>query len=431
MHLPFLHRFTRFLSTQPGRHPRRLTLQRSLRACAVCLMAAATPAHAQGDASRQDVYLETMFLIANGHKQEASEALARIIQDEPEHAGAWLDLALLQCEMGRADEAEQLFAEIVARFQPPPVIIEIITKKRAQGCGVAPHPGRLSFLLGRGFDDNVNQGASTPNFSIGSGSTLIELQLLPEFLPRRDQFTFIAFDYAGTLNTHGTTGFVQLQARVNDELSRFNTGLLAVGAEHPWQAGNWRMRGTGTLAALSLGGALYQTQGRLQVQASPPWSLPEGLRLDLTAGVANVAYPTQSSFDATTWEMRGLLNYSTRQTKLQATLGVAFDQATADRPGGDRHGWSAGIQGSTRLAHSIFGELGWSRQTWRSESAYSPGLIDQARNQTTDTLRAGLIVPLTAQQAVNIELRQVWNRENVSVFEYDNRQLLLSWQWRN
>lgn len=394
-------------------------------------MAAATTAYAQADAASHDVYLEAMYLIANGQKQAASEVLARIIQDEPEHAGAWLDLALLQCDRGRGREAEQLFDEIVARFQPPPVILEIIAQRRALGCHGKPRPSQLSFTLRRGYDDNANQGASTPYFSIGSGSTLTELQLLPEYLPMRDQFTQASVDYARKLNAHGTTGFVQAQARINDKLSHYNTGLLAVEVTHPWQTGNWRMRGAGTLAALSLGGALYQTQGRVQLQATPPLSLPKGLRFDLSAEVASVAYPTQSSFDATTWEMRGLLNYGTRQTRVQATAGYSFDQASAARPGGDRWGWSAGIQGSTRITDTVIGELGWSHQTWRSESAYSPGLIDQTRSQATGSLRAGLTIPVAARQAVHIDLRQVWNRENVPVFEYDNLQFMLSWQWRN
>lgn len=398
---------------------------------AVFLMTAATAVCAQEGSSGNDVYLEAMHLIAIGQKQEASDTLARIIRDEPEHAGAWLDMALLQCAMGRAEEAERLFAEIEARFLPPPVILEIIARQRARGCAGEQPASQFSFRLGRGFDDNVNQGASTPYFAIGTGSTRIELQLLPEYLPRRDQFTIFSLDAARKLNNHGTMGFVQFQARFNDELDRYDTALVSVSAEHPWLTGSWRMRSTGTLAALSLGGDLYQKQGRLQVLASPPLPLPDGLRLDLSAGVVSIAYPTQSSFDANTWEMRGLLDYGTQRVQVQATLGCSFDHASAARPGGDRWGWSAGIQGSTRITNTVFGELGWNRQTWRGESVYSPGLIDQVRNQTTDILRAGLIFPVTAQQTVHIDLRQVWNRENVTVFEYDNQQLLVSWQWRN
>lgn len=400
--------------------------------CAALLMAVAASACAQDDSSSQDVYLETMRLIANGQKQEASDALARIIRDEPAHAGAWLDLAILQCEMGHAEEAERLFAGIVARFQPPPAILEVIAQRRALGCAGVQPVGRVSLVLGRGFDDNVNQGASTPYFAIGAGSTRIELQLLPEYLPKRDQFTILSAEYARNLNARGTTGFVQFQARSNDVLSRYDAALVSVGAEHPWHAGDWRIRGAGMLSALSLGGVLYQKQSHLQVLISPPLPLPENLRFDLSAGVTGIAYPTLSNFDANLWEMRGLLNYGTQQTQVQATAGYSSDRASsAARPGGDRRGWSAGIRGSTRVISNVFGELGWSHQIWRSESAYSPGLINQTRNQAIDVLHGGLIIPVAARQAVRIDLRQVQNRENISIFQYDNRQLLVSWLWRD
>jgi len=399
--------------------------------CAALQMALAAAAYAQDDSTSQDVYLETMRLIANGQKQEASEALARIIRDEPEHAGAWLDLAILQCEMGHTEEAERLFSGIVDRFQPPPVILEIIAQQRAQGCADRQPAGRVSLTLGRGFDGNVNQGASTPYFSLGAGITRIELQLLPEYMPKRDQFTVLSAEYARNLNAYGTTGFVQFQTRRNDELTQYDVALVSVGVEHPWHAGDWRMRSAGMLAALSLGGALYQKQSHLQVQVSPPLTLPESLRFDLSAGVASVAYPTLPNFDANTWEMRGRLNYGTQQAQVQATAGYSIDRASAARPGGDRRGWSAGIQGNARVTNDVFGELGWNRQTWRGESAYSPGLIDQTRNQEIDVLRGGLIIPVAERQAVHIELRQVRNRENVSIFQYDNRQLLVSWQWRD
>lgn len=402
---------------------------RRLCAGATLMMAAATVAYAQGDPTGQDVYLEAMRLIANGQKQDASDALTRMIQQEPEHAGAWLDLAILQCEMGRAEEAERLFAEIVARFQPPPGILEIIARRRAQGCDGWQPASRSSLMLGRGADNNVNQGASTSYFTLGSGNSRLELQLLPEYLPKSDWFTILSAEYARDLSAAGTMGFVQFQARQNDALARYNTTVIAAGAEHPWRIGDWNIRGGAVLSALSLGGRLYQKQHQLQARIAPPLALPGNLQFSLSAGVAHVAYPTLANLDANIWEMRGLLNYRTQQAQAQASLGYSSDRASAARPGGDRRGWMAGMQGQTRITDEVFGELGWSRQTWRSESAYSPGLIDQSRNQTTDILRAGLTIPVAARQAVRIEWRDVRNKENISLFQYNNRLLLLSWQW--
>ena len=81
--------------------------------------------------------------------------------------------------------------------------------------------------------------------------------------------------------------------------------------------------------------------------------------------------------------------------------------------------------------NKVFGELGWIRQAWAAESIYSPGLIDQVRHQTTDILRGGLIIAVAPRHALHIELRQVINAENISVFQYDSRQVQVSWQWLN
>lgn len=401
-----------------------------LRALTLCLMVG-TSAHAQNGRVQQDFYLDAIQSIIDGRKQDASDALMRMIQQEPDHAGAWLDLAIIQCELGHAEEAERLFAAIESRFHPPPGIMDVIARQRAQGCAGWRPTSRMSFMLGRGFDNNVNQGASTPNFTLGTGNSRVELQLLPEYLPQSDQYTALSTEYARDLTANGTMGFVQFQARRNDALTRYNTVSIAVGAEHPWRIGGWSVRGAGVLAALSLGGQLYQKQSQLQARISPPLPLPESLRFSLLTGVTHVAYPTLPNFDANTWETRGLLNYRTQQTRAQASVGYASDRASAARPGGDRQGWIASIQGRTRVADNVFGELGWSRQTWHSESVYSPGLINQVRNQTTNILRGGLIIAIAARQAVHIELREVKNKENIPIFQYYSRQLQVSWQWQN
>lgn len=395
-------------------------------------MAVASTSCAQGDPAPPDISQEALRLFANGQKQEAIDALERLVRDKPEHAGAWLDLALLRCEMGHAEEAERLFAELAARFQPPSNIQKVIGQQLAKGCTkVQPPAERLSLMLGRGFDDNVNQGASTPYFFLGNGSSRIELQLLPEYLPRRDQFTFLSAEYMRNSDAYGTKGFLQFQARNNDVLARYNTAVISAGAVQPLPAGNWRVSGAAALSAFSLGGALYQKQGNLQVFASPPLPLPENLRFDLSAGVTCAAYTMQSNLNARIWETRGQLNYAAQRAQVQVMAGYSSDRASAARPGGDRHGWSAGLQGNVHVTGDVFGELGWNRQTWNSELAYSPGLIDQARNQTTDIARLGLTIPVAARQAVRIDLRQVKNKENISIFQYDNRQLLLSWLWRD
>jgi hypothetical protein len=75
--------------------------------------------------------------------------------------------------------------------------------------------------------------------------------------------------------------------------------------------------------------------------------------------------------------------------------------------------------------------LSWTRQQWDSATPYSPELlIDQVRAQRTQILRAVLSWQLRKDHSLILEARGVRNRENISIFQYDNRQLQFSWQWQ-
>lgn len=373
-----------------------------------------------------DLYLEAMQSIAEGRHGDAGELLERMIARGPRHAGEWLDLALIECALGRETQAEGLFRDIEARFAPPPGIRDIIGQRRAQGCAIRTARQQWSLGLARGTDSNVNQGASNPFFNIGNGAPL---ELLPSYWPRGDQYTVLSGEYLRDLTRNGDLGFFQAQLRQQDHLSGFDTASLFAGAEHPWRLANWRMRSFGLGGLLTLGGKLYQSQAQLQLSATPPLRLPEHVDFSLLAGMSRTRYQTLINFDATTMELRGILGYRAGPGTLQLSLGLLSDNGHTARPGGDRSGWSARLSARTRLAGKLEGEFDWLRQNWQGSTSYAPGLIEERRRQATRALRATLIYPLAADQALHLEWRQVHNAENISIFQYDSRQLQLSWHW--
>ncbi|WP_292938403.1 tetratricopeptide repeat protein [Noviherbaspirillum sp.] len=381
--------------------------------------------------AQQELYMDALHSIAEGRPDDATDVLTRMIEQEPQHAGAWLDLAIIQCELGNAAEAERLFRIIEDRFSPPPGIQEVIAAHRAKGCHGWQARSQWSLMLGRGIDSNVNQGASSPNFSIGSGSSRVDLQLLPEYLPQHDQYTLLSAEYSRNLNKNGTVGFVQLRSRENDSLTRYNTTSLRFGIEHPWRIGDWGVRATGAAGFLTLGNQLYQKQGQIQVRVAPPLQLPDHFRFNVLTGLTRVQYATLANYDSNTIETGGLLAYQDNKTQVEASAGYLTDRGGTARLGGDRTGWFASIQGNVRVGNNLTGELGWSHQHWLSTSAYSPGLIDQIRRQDTELLRAALVVPIKPQHSLHIELRQVRNNENISIFQYNSQLLQVSWQWQN
>ncbi|OEZ53140.1 tetratricopeptide repeat protein [Duganella sp. HH105] len=398
---------------------------------AAALLALAPAALAQGDAEEsQQLYRQALQSISEGRKNDASETLMRVIEQEPLHAGAWLDLALIQCALGHADEAERLFNTIRQRFNPPPGIVELISEARSAGCAHWRPHAQTAFSFGRGVDQNVNQGSSVGTYSASAGGVPVELPLTPEFLPQHDQYTAVTADYLSDLTPNGTTGYLQFQSRRYDRLGLYNSSSLFAGVDTPWRFGRWTLHGSATLGLITLGTQLYQRQTQVQARLGPPLPLPGSMQFNLTAGLTHVEYLTLSNFNSNTGEIRGQFSYRLDDDSASASVARLADRAGSARPGGNREGWAASAQWRRRLFGETSGELAYTAQHWRSSSAYSPGFLDQVRDQTTQVLRLTLNYPLSNTQSLQLEARQVRNKENISIFQYNDRQLQLSWQWQ-
>jgi hypothetical protein len=412
----------------------RAVLRSALLACA--LASAAWPGFAAAqdgtadDAQVQDLYEKALQSIAEGRKTDASETLMEVIEQEPLHAGAYLEVALIQCSLGRSDEAERLFAIVETRFDPPTGILELIAEARESGCTTWNASTSSSVSLGRGVDQNVNQGASNPIYIVATNGGEIELPLLPDFLPKKDQFSFYSADYMREITANGTLGFVQLQGRRNDRLDEYDSSSVHFGVEVPHRFGRWTSRTSATAGLVSLGGHYYQRQLQLQVRVAPPLPLPAHTRFDMTGSATRTEYLRLTNFDSNLFEARGHLSYRKEDFDVSASLGYQNDLALAQRPGGDRIGYALNLLARTKMGKVLDAELGFTRQRWQSADAYSPGLIDQARDQTTDVLRAALIYPMNKHHSLHLEARAIRNKESIAFFEYDNRQLQLSWQWQ-
>ncbi|WP_183440065.1 tetratricopeptide repeat protein [Pseudoduganella violacea] len=399
--------------------PRRHLAALALSLPAALALAEAPPAGSdEAPPESQQLYQEALQSIAEGRKNDASATLQRVIENEPLHAGAWLDLALIQCALGHTAEAERLFAAVEVRFDPPEDILKLIAEAREKGCaGWQPH-SQSSFSVGRGIDQNVNQGAREAEL------------LLPDFLPKHDQYSTLSADHVRDLTPNGSIGFVQYQARRYDQLHQYDSASLYAGVESPWRFGRWTLRANAMLGLITLGGQLYQRLSQVQLRVGPPLPLPGSWQFSVTGGLTHVAYTTLENFDANTVELRSQLSYRGGDSYASLSLAAQRDHALAARPGGDRHGWQVAAQWRRRLYGELIGELGYNRQQWNNERVYAPGFLDQVRRQASHLWRATLSYPLTRTQSLIVEGRAVRNKENISIFQYNDRQLQISWQWQ-
>ena len=403
--------------------------------CALWLFTSLVNAQSTAAINDEARYQQALQWMAEGRYTQAREGLLQLLAQQPAHAGAWLDLALLHCLMGQGNEAKVLFAEVSERFAPPAALREAIESLSQQGCGREPAKFSARLRLGLGTDSNVNQGASNPSFTLGSGANATPLMLAAEYTPRADQFKALVLEGSLPVGTDGVLAYAQAQARQHNHFPQYDLGAVVLGLENPWQWGPWGWRANVSAALTALDGALYQRQVQLQLKAlapssallPPPWQLPAGWLLGGSGTWTGASYPTLSGFDSQVWEVRGVLAYESEGRSAQASAGYALDQGQTQRPGADRSGAVLGLGARLPMGGLVSAELGVSLQSWRGDQAYSPGLIDDRRQQTSLQLRAALAVPLAARQALHFELRHVRNNENVSVFTYQGSQLQLSW----
>jgi hypothetical protein len=190
------------------------------------------------------------------------------------------------------------------------------------------------------------------------------------------------------------------------------------------------MRTTASAGLITLGGKLYQRQAQLQARVTVPLPLPQGLQLNVVASGAYNDFLTLTNFNSNVWELRSQLAMRRGASYANASIGYLEDHALAQRPGGDRQGWFGNLLWRRQIAGPLVGELAYTHQTWNSKSAYLPGLIEQVRTQSTGVLRASVAYALSRHQTLQLEGRVVRNRENISIFEYNNSQVQLSWQWQ-
>jgi hypothetical protein len=398
-----------------------------LAAASAAAPAAAAAQAPEAMAPNGDLYLRALRAIAENRTEDAAELLTQFLQSEPEHAGAWLDLAISQCELGRAADAERLFDEITTRFAPPPGIMDMISQHRAQGCAAPAFRTQYALSASLGYDNNVNQGASSRFFGTGSDGRPAELD--KDFLPKADRYTQLNGEISRPIGHRSTVGFGQVRLRRHASVRDQDTSSVLMGVDQSWQLASWQGRATAAVGWLELGGRYYQRQSQLQLRTYPPVPLPSWLDWSTNLGVVRTTYPTRIANDGTTSELGTML--STRGMRWQGvvTAGINHDHGEEGRLGGDRKGWYTSGLLYGPLGSRLKGQFSLSRQHWRGTEAYAPNVIDDIRHQDTTQLSATVTLPLQGRHSLQLEWRGVRNRENISLFQYNSRSIQLNWRW--
>ncbi|GGX10991.1 hypothetical protein GCM10011282_16620 [Undibacterium macrobrachii] len=400
------------------------------------LMCIAAPAQLDDTSQNAatDQYLQALKAINEKRHLDAKILLEKLIESEPQHAGALLDLAIMQCNLGNRVEAERLFNFMIQRFTPPPAILEIIEIHRKTGCAIKAPEVNQSFSIERGYDTNANQGALNSIFTIDDFGTPINLQLLPEYLPKSDNYISASLDLSQE-TAAGNNIYLQLRGRQFSTLTNFNSVGLATGVESQFNLNNWKIHPSASLNILSLASALYQKQVTARIKFDVPQSSQSLMKYSIVSSLAKIAYPTIKNFDGNNVELRVLGTKQSDHYFFNLNAGLMFDYGNEFRLGGNRRGWTAGVflRSATPWqieGKPIFAEVAYQHQNWQNSKIYLAGLINVKKHQSNHVFRTALGWAINPNNTVQLEYRQIANRENVSFLSFDSKQIQISWQWQ-
>jgi hypothetical protein len=385
-----------------------------------------------GSVSAASFYEQGLQALDARQFTRARELLALAVQENPDHAGAWLDLALAAFGEGDAALADEILRTLTARFGTPQALAPIMAQLRheidARLAPVGLQPDgwqpRLRVQLAGGVDSNANAGLAASDIALTLPQGSIVLPLNPTLRERSD--TFLTGLFALSARRNMPVGVIepeiQVRARRNQSVTEFNTrevnlglswvvplGEPALGEARPAIARQMRFQGLSQ--NLWLGGqALLRS---LQVGAEHQWA---GRVCGPAAGASldDRHFPDRDNLDSRlAWAslrlncLFGLEDPHGRMSRASAYLRNGQEAARTapsavqpgvGRTGGDTRHVEAGLAYSRLfpqgwLAGRLDAELVWARA--KDSEGYSVLLQNNARREMNrGTLNLAYSIPL-------------------------------------
>ena len=334
----------------------------------------------------------------------------------PGVAGEIMDTAVEHCRRGEREQALAMFRAIREQLSPPPGIARLIQDLEASGCTEAgPAKQAFRLLASAGWDSNVSQGITARSLTIGSGDGAIELELDDSYRPRSSAFAQASLDY----NTRNAASGINLQigagARKNASQKAFDLGTLSASASRDFGLHGMPARVQADWAEIWLGGRHYQRTQNLAGQLARPDATGAWLG---SLATGRVEYLTQAAQNG--WQMEAGLQREIRIGSAAVVHGGVWwqhDNATHNRPGGDRDGWQWQVGG-------MFMAQGWrlrpvlTHTRWISDELFSPGLIDDRRRNRTTQWAFQAERPLSSQATLMLEWRSRRAEDSIALYRY-------------
>jgi hypothetical protein len=391
--------------------------------------------YAEQTAPESDRYREAVELLERGDREGAIDRYNRLLEDMPNHAGAWLDLALLYCEQGLPGRAHEIFAHIEKQFDPPSAIRELIQHYRSEGCTTTPAPTqRWTLSLGGGYTDNVNHGISNPVVDLTLPLGVTSVRLGDTFLPRASSLAALSASYVREVKSFpGMIWFAGITEKRFPNVQEFNQRSLLSGLMQQWAFGDWLQELELVATHLSLNEHTHQTGVLAQGALWFPASGERAPRFGIGLAASHWRYPKEPLYDSTMmeggasarwWPMPSIL--------LRAAGGALSDMASRQRPGLDRHGYYINFGGQWAASGDVRIDGDFRQRLLQDEAPYS-ALFGERKHHSTQrqfVLAIQAKTHASSPATWRLEWEQSQSRDNIPLFSYTSKTLTLSWHYQ-
>jgi len=380
----------------------------------------------------EDLYIQGLDWMARNELYRARNLMEQAIGLNPQNAGARMDLSLIYCQLGEVAKANEMWAEIEARFNPPATLTEVIRQERSHGCVVDQPQREIELEVARGHSSNINQGVKSLSLDIPTASGLMPVQLLPQFGQTADGYTQFNGAIKSAVTHDGVQAQMSLQLRENDTVKNLNIQTLALDVAKRQELSAGRLDWIAGLGQANLGGAVFQRHAKARLNWRPNQQPMAGWDSIFGVGVSQVNYPAFNTMSSQPWDVQLTMAREWIGSRLEIYGQLSKDRGNANRPGGDKHGarWGANLVQALGQFHEerLFAKLSWDAQSWRSVNPYSPGFIEESRQQFLSTTTAAIVWPQTRTDLWSLEARRQRNHENIQIFEYEAKTIQLSYR---
>lgn len=351
--------------------------------------------------------------------------------DEP-FAEELMDLVIQQCQAGNKKQVQIISQAIRDQLAPPPEILALLTQIEQTSCigpisAVTDRP-YTELALAVGFDDNINLGIKAESITLGSTSKPLTLLLNSDYKPNSK--AHLAATLTRQITTdNGWTLQGSLGLRKIHDYSQLDTAGYNVNARyalHPLDVPSQVVVGW---SQSWLGGPLYRQTPTLEWESmlgnpKQPWVI--------NGQIQQPTYPTQTSQDArialmtltrfVRWEPLGLMSLG---------AGLLHDQALKQRAGGNRQGHTLQATVQHNLPQGQL-QAQWSHTRWTTALDFSPGLLDERRQNRSSQLTLTYQKKISTQSNVYVQYQHKTAQDTVPLYAHISNGLVAGWvqQWR-